>query len=134
MQPFPLELIGLHSTWTNETNQDQLSASASLIRDYCGTLFNAEVSYDPCNDWQAPSGTQWASLPEVKLLKRLKALRGLRFSNFRDCFEQYDPGRSILHIMFTNWTSEDYNCNYNGPLEELGELGGGVSYSTFPTR
>jgi hypothetical protein len=118
--------------WTDLLNQDTISESVSLTRDFTGNLFNAKVPSDQYN-YVAPSNTEWALLPEGKTFAEARC--GMSFCAWNDCFAFYNPvgmiGKpGVVHliqedvyynIVFTNWTN-DYGacpggyCPYPYPL------------------
>jgi hypothetical protein len=126
--PTPVDLVNYTTTapWTDEVNQDILSNTTALTRDFSGGLFNAKVPDDLYN-YLAPSNTEWAMLPEGKTFEEARC--SLTFCSWNDCFtygspEYYILGKpAIVHlieedvyynIMFTNWTSDNpYPCNAN---------------------
>lgn len=115
--PYPTwTSVGLLAPWTDLVNQDILSDSVALTRDFRGGIFNAMVESDQWNEQEAPTGTRWALLPEGKTFEEARC--ELQFCSWLNCFAKYDiqsmlnkPG--VLHvmkedayynIMFTNWT------------------------------
>lgn len=128
---FPSEEYGLLAPWTDPVNQDFLSDSVAISRDFRGGIFNALVDGDQWNEYRAPSGTRWALLPEGGKSAE-ESLCELRFCNWLDCFAQYNakdmlnkPG--VVHlvkedlyynIMFTNWTSAPDDSYYFRRLNE----------------
>ena len=102
--------------WTNAANQDMLSDTVALTRDFRGGMFNALYQDDQYN-YLAPSNTEWALLPEGKTFEEGRCQ--MRFCNWNECFSMVGkPG--VVHlmqedvyynIMFTNWTSDnEYRC------------------------
>ena len=108
--------VGLLAPWNDPVNQDILSNSVAITRDFRGGIFNALVELDQWNEYEAPTGTRWALLPEGKTFEEARC--EMRFCSWLDCFVKYDiqsmlnkPG--VVHvlkedvyynIMFTNWT------------------------------
>jgi hypothetical protein len=122
-------LMGIDVTiapWTDPKNQDKLSDTVALTRDFSGNIFNA--FYGDINDSYAPYNTEWALLPKGKTFEEARCQ--LVFCDWYSCFAQYNPGRDMIgkpgivhliqedeyyNIMFTNWTSDCYNYPYCGP-------------------
>jgi hypothetical protein len=114
--------------WTDPENQDILSDTVALTRDYWGSLFNA---YEPYDNYYGPAGTEWALLPEGRTFEEAKC--DLYFCDWMSCFAQYDEqhmaGRKgVVHLLaedvyynieFTQWTSDEGGWN---------ALGGGFQY------
>lgn len=109
--------------WSDPQNQDVLSETVALTRDYNGNLFNARVEYDNHEySYYSPSLTEWAVLPEGQTFAESRC--SLYFCSFNDCFAYYHPPsmigrRGVVHlvaedvyynIVFTNWTSDSYNA------------------------
>jgi len=108
---------GLLAPWSDPINQDNISASVAITRDYYGGIFNALEEGDSSNSYRAPSGTRWALLPPGKSFEEARC--DLRFCSWLECFAQYDapsmvgkPGILYLvkeneyyNIEFTNWTT-----------------------------
>jgi len=125
---------GLLAPWTDPINQDMISDSVSITRDYLGGIFNAQVPDDQYYSYQAPTGTLWALLPENKTFEEVRC--ELRFCSWLECFAQYDVRTMInksgvvyltqadeyYNIMFTNWTknrADEYSFR-SGTREQQG--------------
>ena len=105
---------GRLAPYTDPANQDRISVSVAITRDYRGGIFNALTGN---NDPRGPKGTRWALLPEGKTFEEARC--ELYFCSWLECFAQNDV-RSMLNkpgvvhlieedeyynIMFTNWTT-----------------------------
>ena len=118
------ELFSENTTapWTNLKNQDKLSDTVAITRDFRGYIFNALVAGD-MNNGSAPFNTEWAMIPEGKTFQEARC--SMTFCGWNDCFAHYSPEFNIIgkpgivhliqedvyyNIMFTSWTA-DYPCS-----------------------
>ena len=61
-------------------NQDVISDTVAITRDFLGGIFNALVEGDNYNEYLAPYGTEWALLPEGKTFEEVRC--SLRFCDW----------------------------------------------------
>lgn len=113
--------------WNDAANQDMLTETVALTRDYRGGLFNALTPSDQFN-YFAPSNTEWAFLPEGKTFNESRC--SLTYCLWSDCFAGGDPivgvGKPAVvrlirenvyyNIMFTNWTSDYQGQSQNDAI------------------
>jgi hypothetical protein len=142
----PLEDL-TSAPWTDTINQDILSDTVALTRDFRESMFNA---LDPSNLYDknyGPSGTEWALLPDGMTFQEARCSLAFSSSFYYD-FAQSNPSSiigkpGVLHlinedvyynIMFTSWTQnegDDYfysgDYKYGQPQTDL-PVGGGFQY------
>jgi hypothetical protein len=111
-------------------NQDVISDTVAITRDFLGGIFNALVEGDNYNEYLAPYGTEWALLPEGKTFEEVRC--SLRFCDWLECFAMYDVGTmlnkpGVVHLIeedlyynikFTNWTRARGDTYYYRRLKE----------------
>jgi len=126
--------------WTDPDNQDKISDTVALTRDFRGGLINAFHPVSQYSTYMGPYGTEWARLPEGKSVEEARC--ALQFCSLRDCFAQGNmkdipnkPG--VLHLLQED---EYYNIEFlswtPGRLDDYGSsnpVGGGFSYKRDET-
>lgn len=113
---FPTLDYGKLAPWTDPINQDIISDTVAITRDYRGGIINALSDTDLYSEL-GPSRTLWALLPENKTFEEARC--EMRFCSWIECFAQFDarymvgkPGvlylvgaKEYYNIMFTQWTT-----------------------------
>lgn len=122
--------------WTNPVNQDRLSDTVAITRDFRRGIFNAFES--PYDQYEGPSGTEWVLLPEGETFIENRC--SLQFGPWRWVFARGNPPSMVgqqgvvhltnedvyYHIKFLSWT-RGQDREDNGSVSEQ-QLGGGFSY------
>lgn len=134
--------------WTDANNQDFLSETVAITRDFRGSIFNALDPTDSYNTNYGPANTEWVLLPDDMTYEESRCNPLFFGSSWYYSFAQGNP-RGVLHkpgvvhvinedlyynIMFTNYTyngpDDDYyydNVDYGKPLPGK-RAGGGFQY------